>query len=123
MNKTIIKQFLICLLSGMIAFLVLMSVAALVLLKLPVEQSSYLPVAGGVCVVCAALTSFFATRITKLKGIVAGSISALAFDLITAIILIIASSGKLGGKFFILAAVNLIVGTVSGIYAANLKRK
>lgn len=123
MNKTIIKQFIISLFSGLIAFLALMSIAALVLLKFPLSQDSYMPIAFAISVICAALTSFFATRITKLKGIVIGSITALAFDLFSAIILLVANSGKLGGTFFILAAVNLIVGTVAGIYAANLKRK
>jgi len=123
MNKTIIKQFVICLFSGLIAFLGLMSIAALVLLKFPVSQSSYMPIAFSLSVICSALTSFFATRVTKLKGIIIGSISALAFDIFSALIFLTANSGKLSGTFFILAAVNLIVGTVAGIYAANLKRK
>ena len=123
MNKTIIKQFIICLFSGIIAFFVLISIAALVLLKLPVAQSSYMPIAFAISVICAALTSFVATRITKQKGIVIGSITALCYDLFLAIILLATNSGSFSGKFFILAAANLVAGTIAGIYAANLKQK
>ena len=123
MNKTIIKQFFICLLSGLVTFIVLLCMTALILLKVPMAQSSYMPIVFAISVICSALASFFATRITKLKGIVIGSITSAAFDIILAAILLVASSGSLSGKFFILAAVNIIVGAIAGIYAANLKRK
>jgi len=123
MNKTIIKQFLICLLSGFVTFIVLLCLTALILLKVPMAQSSYMPIVFAISVICSAVAAFFATRFTKLKGIVIGSITSAAFDLVLAAILLVASSGSLSGKFFILAAVNIIVGAIAGIYAANLKRK
>ncbi len=123
MNKTIIKQFAVCLISGLAAFLVLVSIAALVLLKFPVSQSSYYAIAFTISVICATLTSFINTRITKQKGIIIGSTTALLFDLFLAVLLLIAGAESLSGKFFVLAAVNFVAGTAAGIYAANLKRK
>ncbi len=121
MSKTIIKHISVSVIIGFIVFIGLTAGAALIFLKVPVSQKAYLPVIIFSGIVGAVIAAVRSTLKTKEKGIVMGAISSVLFDLLLTILTISLNTCMPGGKFFAVTGIVFVIGTLSGIYAANLK--
>lgn len=121
MSKTVIKHISVSVIMGFIVFVGLTAVAALIFLKVPVSQKVYLPTVIISGIAGAVISSVRSTLKTKGKGIIMGAVSSALFDVLLAVLTISLNTCMPGGKFFAVTGIIFVIGTLSGIYTANLK--
>ncbi len=111
----------ISVLVGVLAFIIVTAIGALIVMKKDVEISKlpFILLIG--CGVGSILCSFSAARKLSFRGIVSGIMSSAILSVIILVLLLFASGFYVSGWYAAILAVDLILGCVAGIIAKNMR--
>lgn len=115
------KGILIGSAAGIIAFIFLSMIAALILTKSDIAYHTIKYVCFGAVAVSSFFAGYIGKKRTKLKGITAGLLASSVLVVTVFTILIIANHGSFGEDAYLLIPSGLLFGMLGGIISSNLR--